>query len=144
MFRAILFAPLLAVLTSCLATSGALDRANATSLELRAAVTELQATQLDPTATQGQLEGLTAQVEELGTEAAELWAAVPEAAADDIRRLEETAKGVLNFGAAGDATGIAGIAMLGLHLWRDRRKRRGGDPIQDAGVFTPPPANPTA
>lgn len=45
--------------------------------------------------------------------------------------------GVLSQGGAqGGLIGVASTILLS--LWRDRRKRKGGDPLQLAGVATPP------
>jgi len=40
------------------------------------------------------------------------------------RRAEQAANGVLGYGAAGDMTGITGLGMTLLHLWRNQTRKK--------------------
>lgn len=129
---------LIPLLTSCLATTAALGKMNLAIADVEQAAMVAKTAAENPDVTQAELDAAVATALESGKDAMTAIADVTIAMKEDVAANATRAAGLTGLGGGADG-GVIGLGLTALAWWmRDRRKRRGGDPLQRGDIETPP------
>lgn len=123
-------------LASCVATRAAMENLEKQVLEVTVAYEELETATITGASNLAELdERFASELEDVEIAKDELAVAITE----DAKAVKNRLGGILGLGVAGDGGILALLLTAGSWLLRDRRKRKGTDPLQREDVVTPEP-----